>query len=121
MSDNTTKSEIPKALLRGVLVGLLLAAAIITFDLIHFLSRASIFEKIVLNMPEAQAWDILRSNEIACPDAWISYRCTFDDYWRTYTIVFSQSEPNHPVSEKPVGYKMHKASVVSRVLGGWGT
>lgn len=116
MRQRTDISKIPAALRRGATVGLLVALLLIGFDVTRFLSRSSIMENIQLNMPEAQVWDILRSNEIECPDAWISYRCTFDDYWRSYTVTFSNSDPAHRANRKIVSYKTHKNSAVSKTL-----
>src|SRR6202030_1584517 len=82
MNEQEHKIRIRRALLRAAVGGIVCALALIVFDAAEFLSRSAVFEKIELDMSETQAWEILRSNEITCPDASSTYRCTFDDYWR---------------------------------------
>lgn len=105
-----------KMLLRAGLVGLLLAAILIAFDSSQFLSRSSIYEQIELGMTERQATEILYSNEIRCLDAWATYHCTFDDYWRMYTVTFDAVGADHLVVRKTIAYKQHRRSAVRRLF-----
>jgi hypothetical protein len=103
-------------LMSGILAGLFLAFAIITVDVTHYLSRLAVFDQIELQIPEAQADRILRPHEIDCSYAWTVHRCKFDDYWRTYTIVFSDQAPDHPVAQKIIAYKRGSNSITTRLL-----
>jgi hypothetical protein len=108
--------KIVENLLRAGLLGFVIAISLIVFDISHFLNRSSIFEQIELGMPEEKTTEILYSNEIRCLDAWSAYRCTFDDYWRTYTITIEPVVENHPVVRKTIAYKRHTHSTAYRLL-----
>ncbi len=116
MSQNSEPRNYRRTFICGLLVGVLVALILIGFDIAHFLSRSNIYEQVELNTPQAEALELLRSDEVYCQDAWISHRCTFDDYWRVYTITFSETDPQHTVIRKFIAYKKHKRTVVRRLL-----
>jgi len=103
-----------KLFLLAVNAGLLIAILLIAVDLKNYVSRVSAFNKIELNMPEDVAIRDLREYEIYCGSAPTSYRCTFDDFWRTYRITIV--EPQRVVTRKEFAYKRQTNSVLFRAL-----
>lgn len=109
-------SVLKRALVRGGLVGLLMGLLLVSIDLSGYMSRMSIFNRVELRMSMANAIDILQENEIDCNAAFISGRCTFDDIWRTYTIRFSDRDPEHRVAYKYFGYKHQYNSIIMKII-----
>jgi len=89
----------------GIVLGLIIAVVMVCVDTAPYIPRLGTFEQIELNMSAEQATNLLRSNGISCDDVWVSYRCTFDDYWRVFRISFADSQAGHPVIRKTFAYK----------------
>lgn len=93
-----------KVLLRGIAFGLAAALIPILITLGSYLSRGSAYDRIQLGMSEQSALDILWHKRIySCDSVPTSYRCSFDDFWRVYTIGISV--PQHVVTLKAFQYK----------------
>ena len=89
--NNTLRTilrSIAVALLAGTILGLLPSL----YDATAFLSRARVFERITIGMPEDAAAQILSKEHITCGMSLrLEHTCWFSDFWRDYEIVADSS------------------------------
>lgn len=84
-----------RRLLLVLAVTFVLEAPFLAYDLYKTVSHASIYEKLVLDLPRDQAIRLLQRQQVRCgvtaaldgpgqPDTNV---CRFSDFWRDYTVV----------------------------------
>jgi hypothetical protein len=80
------------------------------------MSHKYVYDQIQIGMSGADANRALVANEVFCDSspARESHECTFDDFWRAYTIAFA--EPEYVVVRKRFVFKRHTNSIIGKIL-----